>query len=226
VLDGVSHLAVAWQDHDWDAAGYHLYDVLSVAEDGSNLAVTFLYCRGDALPYAYTESFLHPMDYEPTSGTCAGAARASSAAVSLPALSALPAHYDPGVRIDGEDVSWDGASGRVRLAGVDRALHPFGFVDCTDCPGGPWLEVHGLLDGPDDACFGILYLFPDDPSFVQLSYTLCLPGLERPEASLEADWYASGEAARPPGVQIGPGLGRPPGLSRPPPERVRPEEAG
>ncbi len=214
-LDGVTHLAVAYQDHDWVEAGYHLYDVLSIPEDGSNLAVTYLYCQDDALPYAYTESFLHPMDWEATTGTCDGAAASSSAAVSFPALRARPAAFDPGVRIDGEEVAYDGTTGHVRLDGVDRALHPFNTVDCTDCPGGPWLEVHSLFEGDDDACFGILYLYPDDPTYVQVYYTMCLPTFARPTGALTANW--TGAPSGPP---------RPPGLRRPRPPRIPPVAAG
>jgi hypothetical protein len=211
-LSGRDHLAVAYQDHDWQSAGYHLYDVLSVAEDGSNLAITYLYCQGEDMPYAYTESFSHPMDWEVSEGVCTGRAQASDATVSLPALRALPPAFDPGVRIDGDDVSWDGERGQVTLGGVERALHPFNTVDCTDCPGGPWLEVHAMLVG-DDACFGILYLFPEEPSYVQVSYTMCLPTLARPEGTLSADWTGTVGA-----------VARPAGLVRPPPERlVRPE---
>jgi hypothetical protein len=209
-LDGVTHLAVAYQDHDWEGTGYHLYDLLSVAEDGSDLAVTYLYCQEGALPYAYTESFAHPMDWETASGSCDGSAQPSTANVSFPALTVLPGAFDPGVVIDGDDVAWDGAEGHVTLGGNRRALRPFNTVDCTDCPGGPWLEVHALLDGDADACFGILYLFPDDPTFVQVSYGICLPTLERPEGTLDAAWS---------GALVG--APRPAGLVRPRPPLTR-----
>jgi hypothetical protein len=209
-LDGVTHLAVAYQDHDWEGTGYHLYDLLSVAEDGSNLAVTYLYCQEGALPYAYTESFAHPMDWETASGSCDGSAQPSTANVSFPALTVLPGAFDPGVVINGDDVAWDGAEGHVTLGGNRRALRPFNTVDCTDCPGGPWLEVHALLDGDADACFGILYLFPDDPTFVQVSYGICLPTLERPEGTLDATWS---------GAMVG--APRPAGLVRPRPPLTR-----
>ncbi|MES2639992.1 MAG: hypothetical protein V4850_10935 [Myxococcota bacterium] len=212
VLSGVSHLAVAYQDHDWSASGYHLYDLISLAEDGSNLAVTYLYCQDGALPYAYTESFLHPMGWESTTGTCAGSAQEGQVNVSLPALRAAPAPFDPGVRIEGDDVSYDGEAGRIVLAGVERDLRPFNVVDCTDCPGGPWYEVHSLLDGPADACFAILYLYPDDPSFVQVEYGICLPTLERLSTSIDAGWTGGLDGPPPP-----------PRLLRPVPSRLRPE---
>lgn len=211
VLSGVSHLAVAYQEHDWVESGYRLFDLVSLAEDGSNLAVTYLYCQDGALPYAYTESFLHPMDWETTTGSCAGSSRATEVDVSLPPLRAGPPPFDPGVRISGDDVSYDGEQGRVVLAGVERTLQPFNVVDCTDCPGGPWYELHSLLDGPDDACFAIVYLYPEDPSFLQVEYGLCLPTLERLSASLDASWSGQLDAARPPP------------FLRPAPGRLRPE---
>ena len=212
-LDGVNYATFAYLTHAWEGTGYQLYDLVSIAENGSNLAVTYLYCQGDELPYAYTESFVHPMDWEATEGACDGAAEPSVTTASLPPLRATPPPFDPGVRIDGDQVAFDGSEGHMRLDGHDRALMPFDTVDCTDCPGGPWLEVHSLLVGTDDACFGILYLYPDDPDYVQLAYGICLPSLTRLDAWFYAPWSGDLVAAA-----------RPAALLRPAPRRVRPEE--
>ncbi|MFZ5478833.1 MAG: hypothetical protein ACOZNI_18820 [Myxococcota bacterium] len=185
-LDGVGHAAVAYQDHDWTDAGYHLYDLVSVAEDGSNLAVTYLYCSGDDLPYAYTESFTHPMAWETTRGSCDGAVADGIARAELPALLARPEPIETGFTFDGEL-----AEGRLTLEDTEREWIPFNTVDCAECPGGPWYELHSLLVGEGDACFAILYLFPDDPTFVQVEYTLCLPTLERPTGVISATWSGS-----------------------------------
>ncbi len=189
-LDGVGHQAVAYQDHDWSSeTGYHLYDLISIADDGSNLAVSYLYCSGSSLEHVYTESFLHPLDAEGASGSCDAVAAPFEAEVALPALTVLPDPIDLGITIDGADVSLAGSTGSVTLEGVDREWLPFASVDCSDCPGGPWYEIHGLAVGPDDACFTIGYLFPDDPTYVQFAYSICLPSLDRPDdISLNASW--------------------------------------
>jgi len=77
----------------------------------------------------------------------------------------------------------------VKLDGETWSLVPFNTVDCTaDCPGGSWIELHSMLLRDQQGCFAILYLFPQSPDHVQLSYTLCLPSLERPTATYDADW--------------------------------------
>lgn len=186
-LGGVAHVGIAYQHHVW--AGYTLYDVVSVAADGSNLAVTYLYCQGTALPYAYTESFVHKMDWETASGTCAGTESAWDVEVSLPALAVAPAAMDSGMTIAGTGIRLDASGGQLDLAGATWDVVPFNTVDCsTVCPGGSWYELHVMLLRPAAACFTILYLHLDDPGTVQLSYTLCLPTLDTTDAVYSATW--------------------------------------
>ena len=185
-LLGVAHVGVAYQHHIW--AGFTLYDVVSIAADGSNLAVTYLYCQGTAFPYAYTESFTLAMDYEGASGTCSGSETGATVAVSLPALDAAPAAMDTGITIAGTDIELGASGGQLDLAGATWDVLPFNTVDCTSCPGGPWYEIHSMLVRPAESCFGILYLYPDTPGTVQLSYTLCMPTLDRPDSDYAATW--------------------------------------
>lgn len=188
-LVGAAHRGVAYQAHDWGSAGYVLYDVLSIAEDGSDLAVTYLYCQGTNLPYAYTESLVHPMDWEKTTGLCDGDDTPTQATVSLPALTVTPEPIDTGIAIQGADLQLGPSGGHVKLDGETWSLVPFNTVDCTaDCPGGSWIELHSMLLRDQQGCFAILYLFPQSPDHVQLSYTLCLPALERPTATYDAAW--------------------------------------
>lgn len=203
-LERVGHAAIAYQDHDWAAEGYHLYDLLSIAEDGSNLAVTYLYCQGTDIPYAFTESFQHAMNWETAQGTCTGTPTPSTVDVSLPTLTATPTPRETGITFTSGEL----AEGVVTLDGVTRDIVTFNKVDCTECAGGPWYELHSILTGPDDQCFTILYLYPDDRATVDVEYTLCLPSLARPTGTVTADWTGS--------------LGGPPppkGMFRPPPPR-------
>lgn len=199
-LAGADHAAVAWLDHDWSEAGYHLYDVLSVADDGTGLAVTWLYAQGDAVPYVYTEGYGLPVDWEYASGALVATADPGVAAVDLPPLRALPPPMDSGFTVSG-DLALDAEGGAVSLGGVTRTVHPMGVVDCATCPGGPWYEIHVVLAG-DDACFAIVYLFPEEPARAQLEYGLCLPTLERLSAPLDVTWSGAPAARRGPPAPV------------------------
>jgi hypothetical protein len=194
-LLGEGHGAVAYGDQDWASAGYHLYDVLSVAQSGDSLALTYVYVEGSAVPYVYTEGYGVPVDWEYASGTAQGRSVPADAEVTLPALRALPPPMSTGIRVTGSDLTLDDTGGTMTLGGVTRSVHPMALVDCSDCPDGPWYEVHVVLAG-SDACFGILYLYPDDPSWVDLEYGLCLPTLERLDGALDASWTGDLAARR------------------------------
>jgi hypothetical protein len=185
-LRGVPHVGVAYHYHKW--LGYTLHDIVSIATDGSNLAVTYLYCQGSDLPYAYTESFVDAMDWEPMTGTCAGTVKDWAFETNLPALAVAPTAIDTGMSITGTDIQLDASGGHLDLAGVTWDLVPFNTVDCSTCPGGPWYELHVVLMRPGEACFTILYLYPDDPGQVRLALALCLPSLATPDAVYAAAW--------------------------------------
>jgi hypothetical protein len=188
-LSGAGHTGIAYQSHAWGAAGYNLYDILSIAEDGSDLAITYLYCQEPALAYAYTESFVLPMDWETATGACESLAQNTQVQVDLPALMASPTPLDTGIAIQGTDISLGPTGGTIKLGGTDYALVPFSTVDCTQqCPGGSWIELHSMLMSSEQGCFAILYLWPDDATKVQVAYTLCLPSLDRPSAIYNVSW--------------------------------------
>jgi hypothetical protein len=212
-LSGVPHRGFAYQHHDWQSTGYVLFDLLTVAEDGSNLAVTYLYAQGGGLPYAYTESFEHPMDWEYASGDVSWQEATTDVEVDVPALRALPEPTQTGIEIVGDELWLEGTEGGIVLDGASYELLPFATVDCTECPGGPWYELHALLVADGGACFGIVYLFPDEPSYAQLSYGICLPDLTTPEGSFEVSWSGSLSAARG-AIAAGPPVGRPPPVRR------------
>ncbi len=213
-LSGVAHRGLAYQHHDWQSAGYVLFDLLTVAEDGSNLAVTYLYGQDGQLPYAYTESFDHPLDWETTGGNVSWSDTPTIVQPEVPELAARPAPLDVGISIAGDELWLDGSSGGIVLEGASYELLPFATVDCTDCPDGPWLEIHALLAGDEareavPTCFGIVYLFPNQPDHAQLSYGICLPDLETPRGEYEVSWSGSLAQARSRAVAAPP-VGRPP----------------
>jgi hypothetical protein len=194
-LSGVDHAAVAYTSHDWGEAGFVLYDLVSIANDGSNLAVTYLYCNGSELQYAYTESLVDPMDWESTTGGCKPNADPVAVKLALPALRTEPVAMDTGIQIQGADLTLDAAGGTAVLEGKTWTLVPFNTVDCSkDCPGGSWYEIHTMLMGDQEGCFAILYLFPDQPQIVQLSYGFCMPSAATPSAEYDASWSGTLQA--------------------------------
>ena len=187
-LSGANHRGIAYLSHEWTSAGYTLFDFISVAEDGTDLAVTYLYCQGADLGYAYTESFLHPLDWEVTTGTCDAVMQSATVQADLPALTVRPTPIDTGITIAGTAITLNAGAGSVELAGKTWDLTPFNTVDCTDCPDGPWYELHCMLERDSEGCFGIVYLFPDQLDSVMLTGVVCLPSLETPSQSYNATW--------------------------------------
>lgn len=202
---GGTHLGFAYQSHDW--SGWRLFDLFTLASDGSDLAVTWVYADADGLVGAYTESFFQPMSYEVLEGTVLGTDDPTSIPVVLPPLVVTPPTTPSGFTIDGDGIWLEDTAGTATVGSQEWGLLPFGTVDCADCPGGPWYEIHALLTGVGEACFGILYLFPTDPTVVQLSYGICLPDLSTLETSWTGTW--TGAPARPMPMAL-----RPPPRSR------------
>lgn len=182
------HRGFAFAVHDWEAAGYVLHDVLTVAEDGTDLAVTFAYCQEERAVWVYTESLRGALDDEPLDGPCTVDSGEAPVAVDLPALTVLPEPLSTGLRVEGDLISLDDTGGTARLAGAEREIFPFEIVDCTDCPGGPWLEVHALWLAPGDACFAILYLYPERPTVAEVHHGACMPSLVPATATYEVTW--------------------------------------
>jgi hypothetical protein len=187
-FNGNKHVGFVYYSHDWTSANYTLYDFVTLADDGSDLAVTYLYCQDSGLPYAYSESLLNPMALESTTGTCASLSQTTDVSVTLPALQVTPQPFNTGIAISGADLSLGSAGGTVALGADSYSVVPFNTVDCTSCPGGPWYEIHSMLMRADTGCFAILYLFPDDPTYVEIEYTICLPSLTQPEATYYYPW--------------------------------------
>mmetsp|Transcript_95357 Transcript_95357/g.269876 ORF Transcript_95357/g.269876 Transcript_95357/m.269876 type:complete len:321 (+) Transcript_95357:40-1002(+) len=185
------YLAVAYVGQR-DFGGYDLFDAFCVRSDGGAIALLYGYCypSGSAdsqLSAIWSEGYGATMAKERTVGRCELSANATVPIhVELPALRALPEVSDLGIDVRGAGICLGAAGGGIVTPdpaggagerGLNQTLVPFNLVDCTGCPGGPWLEIHSILhDAPSGACFGILYLFPDDPGTIQLEYTFCVPG--------------------------------------------------
>jgi hypothetical protein len=188
-LGGVAYDALIYEQQPF--APWVLYQTLAVASD--RWFVVWHYCNGDALEWIWYEGTDGTaLTVEPASGTCAAGPGPIAAAVNFDAVDMpLPPLVD-GFTIFGANVDIGGAApGHVTL-GSDHLVLPFEHVDCTTTCGTPgWRELHALLwDVPAArACFGIFYLFDDDPQ-VLLTYAITLPDLSDPVGNtlLDATW--------------------------------------
>jgi len=175
----------------------HLFQTLAVEPD--RLWVLWFYCstKDSTLQGIYYESTDGTaVTFEDATGTCQEGPAAATVPVRFPAIDlALPALV-PGFTIEGPEVHLDGAApGRVTLAGAPLTVLVFNTVDCTSGCGTPgWTELHAILwdRAAGRACFGIFYLTLDDPTHVQLAWSLTLPSLIDPagNARLNATWSA------------------------------------
>lgn len=194
VVGDRTHTGVAYQSHP-DFDGYDVFDVLSIAADGSSLSLTWLYCRYEGLIWAWNVDFQHPMTATKATGSCRSSPTTVQTHVRLPPLLATPPPRPTGLEITGKHIHFADTAGTLVLSGRTYDLQAFALVDCETCPRGPWLEIHGLLRGQGEAGFGILYLYPEEhpekPGQVRLTNTLILPTLWRPDVLYEATWSGS-----------------------------------
>lgn len=185
--------------------GYDLFDALAVREDGGDIALLYLYCSpagspSEGLSSIYYEAFETPMRDEQASGSCAFSLSDASVRASFPAITTVPsAGKVTSFALTGDATLDSSGVGSLQgRDGVTRTFTPFQIVDCTDCPGGPWYELHSIFDSrPDDACFGIVYLFPNDRQRMSLQYSLCFPSMASIDAELRGSW-SGGPAANAP----------------------------
>lgn len=168
-----------------------LYQSLAVAPDG--WTVIWFYCSEGMLTDVYFETTTGlPLQYELASGTCDIVPGSSETEVSFPGTEFALIYNGEDFSIDGADIAVIGGQlGTVVLDGIEHVLAPFETVDCADCGGAGWFEVHAILWDPVAvrACFAIFYLLPDADE-VQMTYAMCLPDLVDPMGSifLPAKW--------------------------------------
>ena len=190
--DGESHDLVVYERTDWVEAGQTLFQALMPRPEG--WVVLWFYCQGDVLDGIYSESTNgNVLQWEPASGTCLESAEETTTRVTLPSFELPAPELFEGTSISGPMVEVGGAtSGWVDLGASRFEVYPFEHVDCTACAMGGWRELHAMLVDPPTGriCFGIFYLYLDDPNRVDLTYSLSLPDLSDPagHTMLSATW--------------------------------------
>lgn len=193
-LDGDALPITFYEKQLWTDFGYTLYQGLAVGS--SSLDVIWLYCEGSSLSYVWREGVNGPaLDHHDASGTCAGTDTPAATTVAYPAFTLETPATGPGYTIDGDDISLpDGETGLVTIDGITYPFVAFEDVDCTECGGDGWHELHSLLwDGAADRLiFVIFYLDFGYPDRVLAAYARSLPDFEDPVGILELDatWTA------------------------------------
>jgi hypothetical protein len=192
-LFGTKQSSVVWTEQEF--AGTTLLFALSITPDGQAMNVTYFYCYSGTLGYVYVLGYSQPLAGAYTTGKCPQKNTPMDAGVTLPALTALPEPVAKGIAISGAKLSLEDGAGRAQLGGATYDFTPFATVDCSTCGTPGWYELHVLLHRAGEACYGVLYLFPDDPTQAQIAWTLCLPSLAQPDGtkgvSYDVTWTGS-----------------------------------
>lgn len=216
---GRPHKGIVYASHEWSC--HTIHDIVSVSEDGTSLALTYVYSdpKTNVVNYAYVESTsMGRIEGIQARGSVQPSDKCSTAdavPTSLPVWKGDPKPRNLGLKIGGPELSiYPNGKGQVVM---DRHnlretfdVTVFSVVDCTKCLAsknelgqsydhhtGGWLELHILLDSKknnlNDACFGIVYLFHEDPSRVEVHFGVCWPKLDTlPSKSFHSTWTRSG----------------------------------
>jgi hypothetical protein len=194
-VEGQTLDAVAYQSIPWGGFGLTLVQGLALGAD--ELVVFWVYCDEDGgVDGVYVEgSHGLPLTWSPGDGVCLVQDEPSTTPIELPAFGFDDPSPETTHWVDGEDlVVQDDGTGFLVDGAVAMDLWVFEVVDCSDCGGNGWTELHGLAWDParGELCFVIAYLNPDAAGQVQLSYSLSLPSLIDPWGNVwvEAEWGA------------------------------------
>jgi len=215
---GRPHKGIVYASHAWSC--HTIHDIVSVSEDGTSLALTYVYSdpKTNKVSYAYVESTsmgriegVTARGSVQPSNKCPGA---DTTPALLPAWKGTPTPRQIGLKIGGPELKiYPNGKGRVVMnrQNLQQTFDAtvFSVVDCSNCPAsqyagrtydhhtGGWLELHVLLESKknfrDDACFGIMYLFHYDPSLVEVHFGVCWPKLDTlPSKSFRSTWAKVG----------------------------------
>ncbi|MAQ15684.1 MAG: hypothetical protein CMN30_12930 [Sandaracinus sp.] len=189
---GTEERLVVYERTDWPEANQTLFQALMPRDQG--WVVLWFYCQEGALTGVYSESTDGDLlVWNPGTGTCVDTDGETTTPVELDEVRLPDPLLYEGTIITGPNVELGGATpGWVELGAQRFVVHPFEHVDCSECAMGGWNELHAMLvdEATGRACFGIFYLYLDDPTRVDLTYSLSLPDLSDPagHSMLAATW--------------------------------------
>jgi len=185
------------------------FDLVGIADDGSNLAIVYLGCLPPPVESNNTIQSVWEEDYNdqlssdsPPEADCGFTDLANKPdydfEVTFPSLNGVPQNtLDTQVQIKGKEVFLDGSYGWMIVDGHNYTIAPISTVDCSDCgqnciecPTAPWYELHFIYysSSLQQTGFGIFYIYPYDRTYVQFNYTICFPTLDTPAITYEATW--------------------------------------
>ena len=188
-----------WTEQEY--AGTTLLFTLSITPDGQAMNVTYFYCNGGTLCVrlrarlraAARRGIRHRQ--VSAEGHAVGRGRAPSGAHGV-AGAGREGDYDRRRRAHARRA----APARRSSAEHSYDFTPFATVDCSACASPGWYELHVLLHRAGEACYGVLYLFPDEPTRAQIAWTLCLPSLTQPDGKKGVNYDVTWSGSFPPDI--------------------------
>lgn len=170
---------------------------------GSQVMIASIYCdpNKQKLTNIWYEFSDHPgMISGSLSGTCTTARNSHRVSYDFPAANLVkPVSY--GIETaDGPDLKLQGPGGTLQHGSNNGSLEPFdafpfGSVNCRDCGGKGWYELHSMFydQARTRACFAILYFMLGDPHHVGMTWGVCLNGAPD-EANLDLNFNSQFDA--------------------------------
>jgi len=197
-FNNVTFDVIIYEFQDWTWASYYLFDLIGIAQDGSDFGVFYIYSTPSTnqIEFVFYETYYVQINYESASGVVSYDPGSSSVAVNFPGLHSLPSNFDSGFTIAGSQISLENTEGELQYNNERFTILPFNFADCSQCgEEGGWYEIHSMfVPSAREACFGILYLNLNNQNSVTLSYGICLPNLTFLQHKYSATWKGNGTA--------------------------------
>jgi hypothetical protein len=157
-----------------------------VATAADDVLVFYGYCQGGTVAGGwYYESLVDAVTPQspgsPSVDTCMLTMMPTTADPSFVPFAGVPAGFQPIMRatVAGPKLQIQHGLGSAVFGADTWSVTAFAFVDCSQCGGGGWYEVHSLLERPPSVAFGIFYLLIPMPGQVGFDYGITFdpPGL-------------------------------------------------
>jgi hypothetical protein len=190
-IDGESRPALSYSRTS-DIQDCTSFQVMAVSPD--DVSLLWICCRDGLVRHVWIEDVAGgELDWEWAYGTCSTSDGPHSEAIAFPSVAFKPADPVIGFSIVGPAIALDrNGVGSIHVDSRTFELVPFTAVDCSECGGTGWRELHAaMIDwSARSLCTAIIYL--DDPTFVSIGYALCLPELDNPFVATQfsASWSA------------------------------------
>lgn len=165
--------------------GFTVHQAIAVAD--RNWYSLWLYCRDNQLTQVWLEGTDGTiLASHSASGQCAHADTQTTLTVAFPSSSVDTVHLRCGADVDGAGLTVHSGTGTLTFMTDVFTVMIVDAVDCSQCGGNGWFELHSLFWNPvrHDLGLGIIYLLGTQDDIVhragyggQVAYWLSLPSL-------------------------------------------------